>query len=55
MDNLIELTYDELQDLSGGASFAYRVGQLITLANDIFVDGVVNTIPGLTAAEDLFG
>ena len=55
MESLQELKYAELIDISGGVSFAYRVGQLIAMADDIFNDGVLNTIPGLKAAEDWFG
>ena len=39
MNDLIELNNEELNDIDGGATFAYRVGQLIRWAG-------LSTIPG---------
>ena len=55
MKDFKELTVQEQQEIAGGASFGYRIGQLIAMTHDIFVDGTLNGVAGLTAAEDWFG
>ncbi|MFW0739885.1 hypothetical protein [Flavobacterium sp. T12S277] len=40
MENLTELEYSEAQEICGGVTFAYRVGEFIRFAGHSYLMGV---------------
>ena len=54
MENINDLSKEELMQLDGGASFAYRAGQVIAVTLD-GVDGMFTSTAAIMALVDWFG
>lgn len=42
MENLIELKMEEANEIYGGVTFAYRVGELIRFSGHAYLSGISN-------------
>ncbi|KAF2332386.1 hypothetical protein [Flavobacterium ginsenosidimutans] len=42
MENITELTIEEAREISGGVTFAYRVGEFIRFSGHAYLSGISN-------------